>query len=110
MIYVPDLNYKCYVVQGEGIIRAYSEVPQNNRTVNYRDYYIKSNYLYRDNTQSFSSSTNLPVCLSKEILTNDFYYRNDFSNILFIFIVFAFVIVFVPLMLFKKLFRRWNYN
>ena len=45
MIYVPDLtNYKCYVVQSEGVLRGYEEVPTNNTTINYRDFYINSNY------------------------------------------------------------------
>lgn len=40
-IYVPqDSTYnKCYVVQSEGVIRGYEEVPQVNRTIDYRDYY-----------------------------------------------------------------------
>ena len=54
MIYVPDLiNYKCYVVQSEGVLRGYEEVPTNNSTINYRDFYINSNYMYRDGSQTF---------------------------------------------------------
>ena len=52
MIYVPSKeDFACYVVQSEGIIRAYSQVPSNNRTINYRDYYINSSYIYKDGTQ-----------------------------------------------------------
>ena len=51
-IFVPeDSTYnKCYVVQSEGVIRGYAEVPQINRTINYRDYYINSSYIFSDNT------------------------------------------------------------
>ena len=61
-IYVPEDNTfnKCYVIQNEEVIRAYEEVPQNNRTINYRDYYIKSDYIYRDGYQTFSQYTTLP--------------------------------------------------
>ena len=55
MIYVPDLNYECYYLQSEGVIRAYEEMPENNKTINYRDYYINSNYIYKDGYTQFSS-------------------------------------------------------
>lgn len=87
MIYVPDLtNYKCFVVRSEEVIRAYKEVPTNNTEVAYRDYYYNSNYLYNDGIQSFSTYTTLPTCLDKNVLTDAYYYRNDFYYILFIFL------------------------
>ena len=56
MIYVPQKeNYKCYVVQSEGVIRAYEKMPQNNVNTDYRDYYIRSNYIYKDGNTTFSS-------------------------------------------------------
>lgn len=107
MIYVPDLkNYKCFVVQSEGVIRAYEQVPRANSNIDYRDYYIKSNYIFRDGAQSFSQYATLPVCLSEETLTNDYYYRNDLSDILIIFSAFAFFAVYIPLKIFFRLFRR----
>ena len=47
MIYIPDNSTynKCYVVQSEGVIRAYDTEPSYNTNYNYRDYYIKSNYI-----------------------------------------------------------------
>ena len=80
MIYVPDLNYKCYVVQSEGVIRAYEERPQYNTEVNYRDYYINSSYIYKDGYQSFGSYSTIPTCLDTSVLTNDFYYRLDLDS------------------------------
>ena len=70
MIYFPDLkNYKCFIVQSEGVIRAYEEIPQNNKIINYRDYYINSSYIYRDSSQSFGQYSNLLTCLDNSVLT-----------------------------------------
>ena len=82
MIYVPNLDYQCYVVQSEEVIRAYEQIPTNNSTIEYRDYYFNSNYLYKDGQQTFSNYTTLPVCLASSELTTDFYYRNDLADIL----------------------------
>lgn len=91
MIYVPidDTFNKCYVVQSEGVIRGYNKRPQNNAEYTYRDYYINSSYIYRDGTGSWSQYTTLPVCLSQDVITNNYVYRNDFAFILIIFIIMA---------------------
>lgn len=109
MIYVPELNnYQCYVVQSEGVIRAYEEMPKNNFTINYRDYYIKSNYIYRDGSQNFSSYANLPTCLDNSVLTSEVYYRNDFDSILIIFFIMSIFCFYIPIKVFFRLFRRFN--
>lgn len=110
MIYVPDLeNYKCFVVRDSNTIRAYKETPYNNRTIEYRDYYYNSNYLYQDGYQQFSNYSTLPICLDHNLLTDDYYYRNDFGSILIIFIIFAFCCIYLPFKLFMKLFKRGVY-
>lgn len=109
MIYVPDLDsYQCYVVQSEGVIRAYEEIPQNNSTIDYRDYYIKSNYIYRDGSQNFSSYSTLPTCLDNNNLTSEVFYRNDFDSILIIFFILSIFCFYIPLKIFMRLFRRFN--
>lgn len=108
MIYVPDINYACYVVQSEGVIRAYEQVPANNITVNYRDYYINSDYIYRDSYQQFSTYTTLPTCLDSNVITDNFYYRTDLDSILFIFSIFALFIVYIPLKVVLRFFRRFQ--
>ena len=108
MIYVPELNdYKCYVVQNEDVIRAYKEIPTNSSTINYRDYYINSNYIFKDGAQSFSQYTTLPVCLDSSNLTSSYYYRNDFDNILVIFLILFIFCFHIPLKVFFRLFRRF---
>lgn len=108
MIYVPDDNTynKCYVVQSEGVIRGYDRVPQNNTNYNYRDYYLRSNYIYRDGSGSWSQYTTLPICIATDNLTNNFYYRNDFDSICIIFMTCFFFIFVIPFMLYKRIFRR----
>ena len=87
-IFVPEDNTynKCYVVQSEGVIRGYDKTPQNNTNYNYRDYYINSDYIYRDGTGTWSQYTTLPICLQSSQITNDIYYRRDLSSILIIFL------------------------
>lgn len=106
-IYVPDLtSYKCYVVRNDSTIRAYKEIPQNNSDIEYRDYYYNSNYLFQDGIQSFSNYTTLPVCLDPNLLTNDFYYRNDFDSILVMFLILSIFCFYIPIKVFLRLIRR----
>lgn len=108
MIYVPNVEeYQCVVVRSENVIRAYKQVPRQNSTVDYRDFYYNSNYLYNDGIQSFGNySTSLPICLDNSVLTSDFYYRNDLDSILIIFLVFAIFSVYIPIKIFSKLFKK----
>ena len=105
-IYVPDLSYKCFVVRNDSTIRAYKEIPRNNSDIEYRDYYYNSNYLFQDGIQSFSNYTILPVCLDTNLLTNDFYYRNDFPNILIMFLILSILCFYIPVKVFSRLIRR----
>lgn len=107
MIYMPNLeDYECFVVQNEDVIRAYEETPTQNSTINYRDYYINANYIYKDGTQNFSQYATVPICLTRDVLTNDFYYRNDLDSILIIFLIMCIFGIYLPIRLFMKLFKR----
>lgn len=109
MIYVPDLDkYECYYVQSEGVIRAYEQIPSNNSTINYRDYYVNSNYIFKDGTTQFGSYSTLPTCLDSSVLTNEVYYRNDFDSILIIFLILSIFCFYIPIKIFMRLFRRFN--
>lgn len=109
-IYVPDLvNYKCFVVQSSDTIRAYKQIPTVNSTVDYRDYYINSNYIYKDSTQSFSSySSYIPTCLSSDVISDNVFYRNDIDSILIIFVIMCIFSFYIPIKVFMRLFRRFN--
>lgn len=107
-IFVPSDNTfnKCYVVQNEDVIRGYNKVPQKNTDYEYRDYYIHSDYIFKDGYGTWSQYTILPTCLPDDVITNDFYYRLDFSNILIIFFVMSVFGFYIPIKIFKRLFRR----
>lgn len=109
-IYLPVDNvndFKCYSVQNDYTIRAYSNVPQVNTSSNYVDFFINSHYLEKEGTQTWGNYTQyLPSCISSESITNDFYYRNDFASILFVFIVFAIVIIYFPIKIWSKIFKK----
>ena len=109
MIYVPnDSTYnKCYVVQNEDVIRGYDRTPRNNTSYNYRDYYIHSDYIYKDGEGSWSQYSTLPICLSESVITNQPYYRIDFVNSLIILFVMSFFLFGIPIKIFKRLFRRF---
>lgn len=105
LIFVPESTTynKCYVVQSEGVIRGYDTLPSYNTSYNYRDYYIKSSYIFRDGSGSWSNYANLPICLDNDNITNDFYYRNDFSNILIIFLIINIFAIYLPIKIFSKI-------
>lgn len=107
LIYMPEDSTfnKCYVVQNEDIIRGYDRIPQNNTNYNYRDYYINSDYIFRDGSGTWSSYSTLPICLNNDIITNDFMYRLDFNKILIIFTIILFFSFYFPIKLFK-IFRK----
>lgn len=108
-IYVPELeNYDCYVVQSEGVIRAYESVPTQNSTVNYRDYYINNSYIYRDGSQSFSQYSTVPICLSSDVITNNAYYRTDVFEIFILVFLFLFVAYFLISKCLSALFLGWR--
>lgn len=109
MIYVPekDISY-CYVVQSEGVIRAYEETPTYNNTINYRDYYIKSDYIFRDGSQTFNQYSSLPTCLDINLITSEPYYRTDFDSILIIFLIMSIFSFYIPIKIFLRLFRKGN--
>ena len=108
MIYVPeDTTYdSCYVVQSEGVIRGYDRTPSYNSNYNYRDYYINSSYIYRDGTGTWNQYSNLPVCLSSDVITNDIYYRLDMPNILVMFLIINIFAIYIPIKILHKLVKK----
>ena len=107
MIYLPEDNVynKCYVVQSEGVIRGYEETPTYNNSISYRDYYIKSDYIYRDGSQTFNQYSTLPTCLDIDLITSRPFYRIDFDKICIIFLTFLIVIIMLIKPIAKKFFK-----
>lgn len=110
-IYLPleeGQSYACYTIYDKDTIRAYNSTPAINSTSSYTDYFINSHYLHRQGSQTWGNyNPNLPVCLSSSEITTDYYYRNDISDILIIFMIISIIGVYLPYKLFCKLFGRW---
>ena len=107
-IYLPDTSYACYVVQNEGVIRAYEETPRQNSTIDYRDFYIKSDYIFRDSYQTFSSYSTLPTCLDSNVITNDVYYRLDFPQILLSLFILLILCFYFPYKIISRILGKWG--
>ena len=109
-IYLPidNLNdFACYSIYDKDTVRAYYTKPALDSSSNYVDFYINSHYLQKTGTQSWGQwNSSLPTCLSSDSITTDYYYRNDFPDILLIFIIFAIVGIYLPFKLISRIFRK----
>lgn len=109
-IYLPIDNvndFACYSIYDKDTVRAYYTKPALDSSSNYVDFYINSHYLQKTGTQSWGQwNSSLPTCLSSDLITTDYYYRNDFSDILLIFIIFAIVGIYLPFKLISRIFRK----
>lgn len=112
-IYLPVDNindFACYSVLDKDTIRAYRTQPQIDSSSEYVDFFINSHYLEKTGTQSWGQwSSSLPICISKDSFTNNYYYRNDFASSLFIFTIFAIFGIMIPIKIFVRLFRRFDF-
>ena len=110
MIYLPDEieNTNCAYVYDKDTIRVYEEVPRQNATINYTDYFINSHYISRTGSTTFSNwgGTISYDCLSYSSFSTNAIYRNDFPFILII----AFIYIFICWFLISKLVKRLCYG
>lgn len=107
-IYLPTNNTNhCYVVQNEEVIRDYESQPTYNSSIAYRDYYIRSDYIYKDGVQSFGNYSTLPICLDNNVMTTNVYYRQDFPNILLMFFIIVILCFYIPYHWWSRAFGKW---
>lgn len=106
MIYVPTTidnnNNYCYTFIDTNIIREYKTTNLNSLN-DYTDYNTSNHY------NSYSSQeylTSNPTCINHNSLTNNFYYRNDFSHILVIFAIMFMVIFYLPYKIIMRFYRK----
>ena len=108
MIYVPEYQSgNCAYIYNTDIIRVYSEQPRQNATISYKDYYIKSSYIYNEGSTTFSQYSSLPTCINSSRITTDVYYRNDIADILIIFWSFT-LCLWAMWRLYLRIFRRYQ--
>ena len=108
MIYVPTYNNSnCVAIRDKDTIRVYDSRPTNNSNVFYTDYFINSHYLFVNGYQQFTQYSTLPTCINTDLLTSSPYYRNDFDNILVIFIILLIICFYFPYRILSRMFGRW---
>lgn len=105
-IFLPDINYSCFVIQDQNTIRAYNQVPSRNSSSGYTDFYVNSHYLYKTGTQTWGSNSTLPIC-SGENFTTNVYYRHDFADIMIIFFLLLIICFYFPYRIISRAFGRW---
>lgn len=106
MIYVPDYEpYQCAYLSSSNIIRVYDGIPQQNRTLDYREYAIDNHYVFRDGSTTWTSYSTLPVCLEEDDITTNYFYRTDIDSIVFLFLAFVGINYFMLSKLVKLFFR-----
>lgn len=109
-LYLPIENvndFACYSIYDKDTVRAYYTKPAIDSSSEYVDFFINSHYLKKTGIQSWGQwNSNLPICISSDSITTDYYYRNDFPDILLIFIIFAIVGIYLPFKLFSRIFRK----
>lgn len=97
MIYVPDteLSSYCYVYD-PNVLRCYKELPRYNSTIAFTDYFFNAHYIYRNGSTTFGSYSTINYdFIDHNLLTSNFYYRNDFADILTIFFIIVFFTYFI---------------
>lgn len=105
MIYSPislENNNKCYEYQDTIILRIYDSINLNQENT-YTDYNTQNHYSSKSGS-IFLEST--PVCISHNDLSDEFYYRNDLSHILIIFLILCLFIIYLPFKIITRFYRR----
>lgn len=107
-IYLPSItNNNCVEVRDKDTIRVWEQRPQqNNQWYSYTDYFINSHYLTKNGSQQFNQYSTIPTCVDHSAISNDYFYRNDITDILITFTIIMLFVVLIPLKIFMRLFRR----
>lgn len=108
MIYIPEYNSNnCAYIYNSDIIRVYDVKPTHNSTIKYKDYYIKSSYIFNEGSTSFSNYSTLPTCIQNSRITDNVFYRNDLPGILICFLILLLICFYFPYKLISRMFGKW---
>ena len=99
-IYLPSeyVNSPCKVINN-GYIRAYT----NSNLTNYVDIYVNQDYMLREGYNNYVYSGQ---CDTINIYTDDFYYRTDFPDILFMFLIFVLFCIYLPFRIIRRFYKK----
>lgn len=94
MIYVPDIDsFTCFTME-DGYIRGYSDAINLSDPIPYTDFLYNSNYYTRTGQETLSE---YPACIDSSKLTTNYLYRVDVDKILIMFVIMAYLIIYLPL-------------
>lgn len=108
-IYLPDevLSTNCAYVYDKDTIRVYEEVPRNNATIRYTDYFINSNYITRTGSTTFGQYNTLQYnCINYDNFSTNAVY----SNYLMPIVVVSAILIGVVWFMVKTILRRYLYG
>ena len=109
-VYVPEYNNgNCAYIYNSDIIRVLDKQPQFNSTISYRDYYIKSSYIYNEGSVTYGTSSTLPVCINSNRIKTDVYYRNDFPLIMLTSLAIIVICYFLVSKIVRTCFLGWRW-
>lgn len=99
-IYLPTeyLNSPCKVINN-GYIRAYT----NSSLSEYVDIYLNQDYMLKQGTYNYGYSGQ---CDTINTYTDNFYYRIDFPNILFMFFIFVLFGIYLPFRIIRRFYKK----
>lgn len=107
-VYIPEFSSgNCAYIYNSDIIRVYNSQPQHNSTIAYKDYYIKSSYIYNEGSTTFSNYTTLPTCINSNRITTNVMYRNDIDSIMIVFFILLLICFYFPYRIISRAFGRW---
>lgn len=107
-VYVPSFTSgNCAYISSSDVLRVYDSVPQSGRTITYKDYYLKSHYIYNTGSTTFSQYSTLPTCISSERITTNVFYRNDLMDILIVFFIILLICFYFPYRIISRIFGGW---
>lgn len=110
-VYVPEFNTgNCVYIVNSDVIRVYDSIPTHNSIINYKDYYIKSSYIYNEGVTTFSQYSTLPTCINNSRITTNYTYRNDFPFICLTAFIIGFVCYFFIKKVVRGVFLGWRWS
>lgn len=110
-VYVPSYSTgNCAYIYNSDVIRVYNSQPSYNTTIAYKDYYIKSGYIYNEGSTTFGNYSTLPTCISSSRITSEVYYRNDFPIIMICSLAMIMFCYFLVSRLVRTVFLGWRWS
>lgn len=109
MIYIPNYDpiiHPCAIVLDSNTIRVYNDMPLMDSSVSYTDYFYNSSYISKQGYQDITIDTELIQCIPNHTITTDLYYRNDIDGILITFMIYSFIMIYIPFKLLRIFFRK----